>query len=96
MLAFSAPDIIYRSPGPVAGLSFGQESIVSAVSLKVRKTLASFNLLTRCRSSSFIELDRLFRRLDFEGLRVFNTRTLLNHLAQASGATGLESRASCP
>ena len=30
MSKFSAPDIIDRSPGPVAGLSFGQESIVSA------------------------------------------------------------------
>ena len=42
MLAFSAPDIIYRSPGPVAGLSFGQESIVSAGVIEGAEDIGQF------------------------------------------------------
>jgi hypothetical protein len=62
MSKFSAPDIIDRSPGPVAGLSFGQESIVSAGVIEGAEDIGQFQPapLTRCRSSFFIELNRLF------------------------------------
>ena len=42
MSKFSAPDIIDRSPGPVAGLSFGQESIVSAGVIEGAEDIGQF------------------------------------------------------